>query len=133
MTDTTTGADIFDSPTPVVFVLSDSRGKTAVGVVEAAADQFGDEAVIIKQLGNVNKVEVVGDYLDRNVDPDCPMAVFHTIVDRDLRRDIRRELDKRGIPSIDLLGPAITVLSTLTGEEPKNIVGHRSETRVQEL
>ncbi|MCI1998429.1 kinase/pyrophosphorylase [Olsenella porci] len=125
--------DVMDNVTPVVFVLSDARGKTAAGVVEAAADQFGEDAVIIKQLGNVRSVDMVKDYLDRNLDPGVPVAVFHTLVDRNLRRDIRRELDKRGIPSIDLLGPAITVLSTLTDQEPIYQPGHRTDTEVQEV
>ena len=56
-------------------------------------------------------------------DPERPTAVFHTFADGILRREIRRELDRRGIPSIDLLGPAVTVLSTLTGEEPTHAVG----------
>ena len=33
------------------------------------------------------------------------------------------ELDRRGVPSIDLMGPAITVISALTGAEPHNIAG----------
>ncbi len=123
---------VFDEVTPIVFVISDARGKTAAGVVEAAADQFGDDAVIIKTLSNVNSAEMVSDYLNKNLDEDVPIAVFHTIVDRNLRRDIRRELDKRGIPSIDLLGPAITVISTLTGEEPHYQAGRRSRTEVHE-
>lgn len=132
MTDVTTGEEI-PEVTPIVFVISDARGKTATGVVKAAASQFGEEAVVIKQLGNVHSVSMVCDYLDKNVDPDLPLAVFHTIVDRNLRRDIRRELDKRGIPSIDLLGPSITVISTLTGEEPKYEPGRRTVTEVETL
>ena len=119
-----------ETPTPIVFVISDARGDTATGVVEAAASQFTDDIVHIKRLGEVRDVDVVRAYLDENVDPDCPLAVFHTIVDRNLRRDIRRELDKRGIPSIDLLGPAVTIISTLTGEEPVNQAGHRTSVQV---
>ena len=33
------------------------------------------------------------------------------------------DIDRRGIPSIDLLGPAVTVISTLTGEEPTREIG----------
>ena len=73
------------------------------------------------------------EFLNGNIEEDVPLAVFHTIVERNLRRDIRRELDKRGIPSIDLLGPAITVISTLTGEEPKYEPGRRMDTEVQEV
>ena len=51
------------------------------------------------------------------------MAAFHTFTDERLRRDVRHALIKRGIPSIDLLGPAVTVLAGLTGAEPSNKVG----------
>ena len=119
--------------TPIVFVISDARGETATGVVSAAASQFTDDIVIIKRLGEVRSVDTVKAYLDENVDPDVPLAVFHTVVDRNLRRDIRRELDKRGIPSIDLLGPAVTIISTLTGEEPVNLAGHRTKVEIQNV
>ena len=119
--------------TPIVFVISDARGETATGVVSAAASQFTDDIVIIKRLGEVRSVDTVKNYLDENVDPDVPLAVFHTVVDRNLRRDIRRELDKRGIPSIDLLGPAVTIISTLTGEEPVNLAGHRTKVEIQNV
>ena len=119
-----------ETPTPIVFVISDARGETATGVVAAAASQFTDDIVVIKRLGEVRSVDTVRNYLDENVDPDTPLAVFHTVVDRNLRRDIRRELDKRGIPSIDLLGPAVTIISTLTGAEPVNEAGHRTTVQV---
>ncbi|WP_058270325.1 kinase/pyrophosphorylase [Olsenella massiliensis] len=131
MVEDSLGVDIFSDVTPVVFVLSDARGETAASVVEAAADQFSDKVVTIKQLGNVKSLDMVRTYLDSNITADVPLAVFHTIVDRNLRRDIRRELDSRGIPSIDLLGPAITVISTLTGEEPRYEVGRRSDNEAQ--
>ena len=69
---------------------------------------------------------MVAKFLDDNIVPGVPVAVFHTIVNRNLRRDIRRELDGRGVPSIDLLGPAITIISTLTDTEPKYQAGRRS-------
>ncbi|MGN0075359.1 MAG: kinase/pyrophosphorylase [Parafannyhessea sp.] len=125
--------DIFDVQTPVVIVISDARGKTATGVVEAAADQFSEDSVTIKSIANVRSLDTVVKYLDENLEEGIPVAVFHTIVDRNLRRDIRRELDKRGVPSIDLLGPAITVLSSLTGEEPKLVAGRRVDSEVQEI
>ncbi len=39
-----------------------------------------------------------------------------------LRREIRRDLIA-SIPSNDLLGPAVNVISTLTGEEPSHAIG----------
>lgn len=124
------GADV-----PVVHVISDSLGDTASEVVAAAAGQFDPGAIQIKRLAKVSEIDQVRTYFDRELNSDseseAPTAVFHTIVDSELRIQVRSELDRRGIPSIDLIGPAISVISTLTGEEPKNIPGviHKTDER----
>lgn len=114
---------LFDEAVPMIYVLSDSRGETANTVVMAAAAQFGPDSVEIERLSNVKDVDTVRAYFDEHYDENRPTAVFHTFANGNLRREIRRELDRRGIPSIDLLGPAVTVLSTLTGEEPTHAIG----------
>lgn len=114
---------LYDDEVPKIYVLSDSRGETANTVVLAAAAQFGKDSVEIERLSNVTDVQTVRDFFDKNYEPNRPTAVFHTFANGVLRREIRRELDRRGIPSIDLLGPAVTVLSTLTGEEPTHAIG----------
>ena len=110
----------------LIHVISDSMGDTAAGVVAAAASQFELGSVRISRLPKVESVEQVVEYLD-SVDTDDhhehPSAVFHTIVDTDLRNDIRRELEARQLFSIDIIGPAINVLATLTEMEPLNIPG----------
>lgn len=115
--------DIFGHVVPLIYVLSDARGETANTVVMAAAAQFGDGSVEIQRLSNVKDVDTVRAYFDERYDASRPCAVFHTFANGILRREIRRELDRRGIPSIDLLGPAVTVISTLTGEEPTREIG----------
>ena len=114
---------LYDDEVPKIYVLSDSRGETANTVVLAAAAQFGKDSVEIERLSNVTDVQTVRDFFDKNYEPNRPTAVFHTFANGVLRREIRRELDRRGIPSIDLLGPAVTVLSTLTGQEPTHAIG----------
>ena len=115
--------DLFGQVVPLIFVFSDARGETANTVVMAAAAQFGDASVDIERLSNVKDVDTIRAYLDEHYVADRPCAVFHTFANGTLRREIRRELDRRGIPSIDLLGPAVTVISTLTGEEPSREIG----------
>ena len=115
--------DIFGQVAPLIYVLSDARGETANTVVMAAAAQFGETSVDIERLSNVKDVDTVRAYFDEHYDSSRPCAVFHTFANGTLRREIRRELDRRGIPSIDLLGPAVTVISTLTGEEPTHQIG----------
>lgn len=115
--------DLFEHSVPLIYVLSDSRGETANTVVMAAAAQFGPGSVEISRLSNVADLATVRRFFDEKFDSSRPSAVFHTFANGLLRREIRRELDRRGIPSIDLLGPAVTVLSTLTGEEPTHAIG----------
>ena len=115
--------ELYDDVNPVIHVLSDSLGDTASDVVAAAASQFDAGAVRIERLAKVTNLMQVRKYFDVNAEPGVPKAVFHTIVDPDLRYEIRSELDKRGIPSVDLIGPAISIISMLTGDEPENIPG----------
>ncbi|RVU98431.1 hypothetical protein EII22_01070 [Coriobacteriales bacterium OH1046] len=115
--------DIFAMDTPILYILSDSRGETAKTVVHAAAAQFSEDSVEIVRVSNIHDLDAVTEYFDENYDSARPCAVFHTFADGTLRREIRRELDRRGIPSIDLLGPAVTVISTLTGESPSHAIG----------
>ena len=112
-----------DSSVPVVHVISDSMGDTAAEVVRAASLQFDSDAITIKRLTQVSDVEQVRNYFDQEENSVVGTAVFHTFASPTLRSEVRYELDQRGIPSIDLIGPAITVMSTLTGLEPKNQVG----------
>lgn len=111
------------SPRPVVHIISDSLGATATEVLNAAAAQFPQKAVTLSRLSRVKSLDQVISYIETHHREDVPSAVFHTIVDPELRSEVRRELRDREIPSIDLLGPAITVLSTLTGLEPQNVPG----------
>ncbi|MDO4537012.1 MAG: kinase/pyrophosphorylase [Coriobacteriales bacterium] len=114
--------EIVEDVKPIVLIISDARGDTAYSVVIAAAAQYEVDALDIERLSDATSVDKVNAFLDKH-DEGRPMAVFHTFVDERLRRDVRHALVRRGIPSIDLLGPAVTVLSTLTGEEPSNKVG----------
>ncbi len=115
--------EVVEDVKPIVLVVSDARGDTAYSVVVAAAAQFEVDAMDIARLADATSVEKVTKFLEEQNVEGRPMAVFHTFVDERLRRDVRHELVRRGIPSIDLLGPAVTVLSTLTGSEPSNKVG----------
>ena len=114
--------EVVEDIKPIVIVISDARGDTAYSVVVAAAAQYEVDALDISRLSDATSVQQVEEFLDKQ-EQGRPMAVFHTFIDERLRRDVRHELVRRGIPSIDLLGPAITVLSTLTGEEPSNQIG----------
>ena len=115
--------DVFNDVTPIIYVVSDARGDTAAAVVKAAAAQFESGVVDIVRVTNITSVEALQAYFNENFDPEIPCAVFHTIADTSLRHRIRHSLDELNIPSIDLLGPAVSVVSTLTGLEPSYAIG----------
>lgn len=119
--------------TPIVFVVSDSTGETASTVVEAAADQFVDGVVIIRKLTNLKSVHMLADYLDKYLEEGVPTAVFHTIVDKAFRNDLKRELAERGVPSIDLIGPAMSIIERMSNQEPKYQVGNRTTVTVENV
>lgn len=107
----------------VVHALSDATGNTAAGLVEAAAVQFPCGKVGVSRLSHVESIEQVKAYLDRYVPLGEETIVYHTVLNPELRREVRDEAERRGIASVDLLGPAMGMLGQMLGEEPLNVPG----------
>ena len=124
MTDIISEQETPEAPEQItVHVISDSLGTTACSVVRAAAVQFDKGSVRISCLSHVSDIEQVKAYVSRYVTTDEPTAVFRTILEKALREELRREMEAAGIPSVDLLGPAMGILARLTDSEPLNIPG----------
>lgn len=104
---------------PTIHVISDSLGDTAAEVALAATSQFGVGAVRIQRLPKVTALSQVKAYLDEHCgDDQARVLVFHTIVDSGLRAQVVEEFERRGIDSLDLIGPALGAVQRLTGLEP---------------
>lgn len=104
---------------PTIHVISDSLGDTAAEVALAATSQFGVGAVRIQRLPKVTALGQVKAYLDEHCgDEQSRVLVFHTIVDSGLRTQVVEEFERRGIDSLDLIGPALGAVQRLTGLEP---------------
>jgi regulator of PEP synthase PpsR (kinase-PPPase family) len=106
-----------------IHVISDNTGSTAVRVLRGASVQFSKTAVEISVLQHVSNIDQIRAYLDREVSEGEETAVFHTIMSQKLRDAMRQLLDARDIPSVDVLGPATMVLSSVLNEEPARAVG----------
>lgn len=104
----------------IVYVISDSLGDSANNVVLSAAAQFSDGAVRVVRLSKIKSAEEVSSYFDEHEEDFVSTAVFHSIVDPQLRKQVRSDLNNRGILSVDILGPVVQLLAGLTGEKPKN-------------
>ncbi|MFC2647006.1 MAG: hypothetical protein DUD39_01550 [Coriobacteriaceae bacterium] len=113
----------YKAPKPKILVISDSLGTTASAVVDAAAAQFDDDAIDVVRLTHVKNIDEVEKFLNEQKEGDRPIAVFHTLGTAALRREVRDACNQRDIPSIDLMGPAITVISGLTDQEPSEQIG----------
>lgn len=117
---------------PTVIVISDSLGDTACEVVLAASGQFDEGAFRVLRLPKVTSVEQVKSFVGPRVDADHrDIAVFHTIVDPALRARVLDYLGMLHIRSVDLIGPTLAVLSSLTGVPPKGVAGviHKTDDR----
>lgn len=115
---------------PTVHVISDSLGDTAADLALAAASQFSSGSVNIVRLPKANSIEQVKSFLDGReaIDPllgsgDRELVVFYTIADPIFRAEVAWELERRGADALDLLGPAVEALESLTGEKPSGKSG----------
>lgn len=105
---------------PTVIVISDSLGDTACEVVLAASGQFDEGAFCVLRLPKVTSVEQVKSFVGPRVDADHrDIAVFHTIVDPALRARVLDYLGMLHIRSVDLIGPTLAVLSSLSVYRPR--------------
>lgn len=114
-----------------VLVISDALGETAASVALAAAGQFDEGAVAIERLSRVQDARQVKRYLESLAGAAKKIAVFHTIVQDELRSEVAGLLVEQGIAAVDLLGPAIDTIAALTGLAPKGIPGiiHQTDER----
>lgn len=116
------------SAVPTVHVISDSLGDTAAEVALAAASQFSSGAVHIERLPKAQSMDQIKLFLDihapkGDLEAQRRMVVFYTIADPIFREELRWELDRRELRSVDLLGPSVDALAWLTGEVPSGKSG----------
>lgn len=100
-----------------IVVISGGTGRTANEVVNAALAQF--------ELGEVHRLSkanvrsrtvaqrIVRDIADENA------VIFHSLVSPRVREAVIREAKRRAIPTVDVLGPAIAVISDQLGQPPE--------------
>ena len=106
-----------------LHVISDSTGATAVRVLRGASVQFKAFDVEISVLSHLTNIEQAKAYIEREIEDGEETAVFHTIMNEQLRDAVKELLDEHDIASVDVLGPATMVLSSALGEDPARAVG----------
>ena len=105
-----------------VYAVSDMTGETVARIVRAASAQFPKGDVTIKVLQHIQSAEQIVAFIEAQADPG-PVAVFHTILAKRTREDLRTALQTLRIPSIDLLGSTAHVMGSMLDEQPTETPG----------
>jgi regulator of PEP synthase PpsR (kinase-PPPase family) len=98
-----------------VFAVSDGTGTTAERVVRAALTQFKGE-VNITRYGDVRSVKRIRQIVAEAVESNG--FIVHTLVSAEMRRRIFVEGRRRGVATIDLMGPLLARLTDLLAAVP---------------
>jgi regulator of PEP synthase PpsR (kinase-PPPase family) len=102
-----------------IYVVSDATGKTGWRVVQAALLQFDTSHAIIRRIGGVQDEAAVTAVVEEAAG--ASGLIVHTLVSPELRRVILDAGRRRGIITIDLLGPVLTRLSEVLQISPKAV------------
>ena len=108
-----------------LHLVSDSTGETVASVARAALAQFdtaqAEEHIwsLVRTKGQLEKVIAA---LDSH-----PGVVMFTLVDAEMREQLRQAAAKRGLPCIPILGHVIRELSNYLGQEATGAPGQQYE------
>ncbi|MFC4804137.1 pyruvate, water dikinase regulatory protein [Filifactor villosus] len=103
------------------YVVSDSLGETAAQVLKAGLSQFDMEDYEIRRFSYVLKEEILKDILETAVEEDA--LLVHTLVELNLLELIDDYRYKKGLRTIDIIGPTLTQINAMTGKEPRREPG----------
>lgn len=103
-----------------IHVISDSLGETGETVALAAVSQFTPNTFRIERLPKISTPEELREIVQTHCGRDC--IFFYTLVDEELREEMER-LIRGGVTGVDLLGPALDLLSRVTGKPPSGETG----------
>jgi len=98
-----------------IHLISDSTGDTAARVARAAQTQFSGHATALIRHHRVTTVEGLHDAYARVGQSN--VAIFYTLVDRQLRGELAELCRRDGVAGCDLLGPALDTLALAAGRE----------------
>ena len=100
----------------VVFTLSDSSGETAEAVGRAALVQFPPGRASIYRLPQVKSCQQLAGLVRECANGRAVIA--YTLVLPEYRETLEAEAAKFSIPTVDLLGPLISRIASITQTSP---------------
>ncbi len=109
-------------PPVELHIIADSTGDTAARVARAAAAQYADHDVRIIRHPRQSSLDGLHDSFARMRPEQVRTVVFSTVMDETLRVRVTQLCEEHGLPHADLLEPAVTALSAVTGQAPERVV-----------
>ena len=104
-----------------IFVLSDGTGETADQMIKAALVQYLREGLKIVRYKNIRNEKQVASIFEEA--HQVRAVVIYTVVSDELRVFIQHMSEQSGVPSVDLLGPLLGILSTVLKKDPHSQPG----------
>ena len=101
---------------PEVYVVSDSLGETAESVAKATISQF-DEDIDIIRVPFIRHAEQIQKVIDEAASHNA--VVCHTLVSRELRETFEKIADAKSVRYVDILGPMMDTVGTITTTKPR--------------
>ncbi len=105
------------STRPIAFVLSDSIGETAEQVTRAAAAQFNAGHIEIRRVPHVHDREAIVEVIEEA--KGLKSIIVFTLIVPELRMFLLEEAHRHSILTVDIMGPMMAALGSLTYIEPK--------------
>lgn len=104
-----------------IWVISDGSGSTAERVLRASLVQFGHENVKVERIPDVRTSEQIKGIV--NTAAKKKGLVAYTLVTPQLRKEIATRANELAVPTVDLLGPLLTTLTTFLASPPESRPG----------
>jgi regulator of PEP synthase PpsR (kinase-PPPase family) len=104
-----------------IWVISDGSGSTAERVLQASLVQFGQEDVKVERIPDVRTSEQIKGIV--NTAAKKKGLVAYTLVTPQLRKEIATRANELAVPTVDLLGPLLTTLTTFLASPPESRPG----------
>ena len=100
-----------------IVVLSGSTGRTCDEVIQAALAQFDDPNVSIVRETKVGTIRAAKRAIKYAAEHNA--VICHTIIAPKIRQAVIRETERLGVPTIDILGPVLTVMEDHLEQVPR--------------
>jgi hypothetical protein len=105
-----------------IHIISDSTGDTASRVARAVQAQFSTSPVNIVRHPRVT-TGVGLQSVFAKLSGQLRVAVFFTLIDRELRQQASELCERHGLPSCDLLGAPLEALQSASGDQAELVPG----------